>query len=41
MGAHDIALSSGQDTKPFFYINIADIDIIETEVSYIACKYRN
>ncbi|XP_072013324.1 DENN domain-containing protein 11-like [Amphiura filiformis] len=37
LGAHDIALSSGTETKPFFYINIADIDMLESEVSYIAC----
>lgn len=27
------------ESKPFFYVNVADIEILETEVSYVACKY--
>lgn len=25
------------ESKPFFYINVADIEVLETEVSYVAC----
>lgn len=27
------------ESKPFFYVNVADIEMLETEVSYVACKY--
>lgn len=30
-----------RDTQPHFYVNVADIDILETELSYIACKYNS
>lgn len=26
------------ELKPFFYINVADISALETEVSYVACE---
>jgi len=25
--------------KPHFYVNVADIETLESEVSYIACMY--
>lgn len=25
------------ESKPFFYVNVADIEMLETEVSYVAC----
>uniref|UniRef100_A0A8C3RXD0 DENN domain-containing protein 11 n=1 Tax=Chelydra serpentina TaxID=8475 RepID=A0A8C3RXD0_CHESE len=28
------------ESKPFFYVNVADIEMLETEVSYVACKYN-
>ena len=31
-------LESG-DIQPHFYINVADIPTLETELSYIACKF--
>lgn len=27
------------ESKPFFYVNVADIEMLKTEVSYVACKY--
>lgn len=29
------------ESKPFFYVNVADIEMLETEVSYVACKYNS
>ncbi|XP_071785240.1 DENN domain-containing protein 11-like [Asterias amurensis] len=37
LGQYDVFISSAMDHKPFFYINVADIDTLETEVSYVAC----
>ncbi|XP_038067957.1 DENN domain-containing protein 11-like [Patiria miniata] len=37
LGQHEVFISAATEYKPFFYINVADIDTIETEVSYIAC----
>lgn len=28
------------ESKPFFYVNVADIESLEVEVSYVACEYR-
>nr|XP_010338695.2 DENN domain-containing protein 11 isoform X1 [Saimiri boliviensis boliviensis] len=27
------------ESKPFFYVNVADIESLEVEVSYVACEY--
>ena len=27
------------ESKPFFYVNVADIQSLEVEVSYVACEY--
>lgn len=27
------------ESKPFFYVNVADIETLEVEVSYVACEY--
>eukprot|EP00057_Strongylocentrotus_purpuratus_P031656 XP_785244.2 PREDICTED: protein LCHN [Strongylocentrotus purpuratus] len=37
MSHHDIILNSAIEQKPYFYVNIADIDTLESEMSYIAC----
>lgn len=26
------------ESKPFFYVNVADIESLEVEVSYVACE---
>lgn len=31
--------SSVPELRPFFYINVADINVLATEVSYIACEW--
>jgi len=36
---HDIP-GLGHEMKPHFYVNVADIETLESEVTYIACKYR-
>ena len=28
------------ELRPFFYINIADITTLETEMSYVACEWK-
>ena len=28
----------GREVKPHFYVNVADIETLESEVAYIACK---
>jgi len=30
-----------REAQPHFYINVADIDNLESEVSYIACQWQN
>ncbi|XP_041457578.1 DENN domain-containing protein 11-like [Lytechinus variegatus] len=37
MSHHDVILNSAIEQKPYFYVNIADIDTLESEMSYIAC----
>ncbi|XP_071505439.1 DENN domain-containing protein 11-like [Diadema antillarum] len=37
MSQHDVILNSAIELKPYFYVNIADIDTLESEMSYIAC----
>ena len=39
LGNHDMRGLVNQEVTPHFYINIADIEALETEVAYIACKY--
>lgn len=29
----------GHDVVPHFYVNVADIETLETELAYIACMY--
>ncbi|XP_071174373.1 DENN domain-containing protein 11-like [Mytilus edulis] len=36
LGNHDIG-GLGHEMKPHFYVNVADIETLESEVSYIAC----
>lgn len=31
--------STVPESKPFFYVNVADIESLEVEVSYVACEY--
>ena len=39
LGAHTLGSQlTEREIKPQFYVNIADIDMLETEMSYIACK---
>jgi hypothetical protein len=35
---HDLR-GLGRRYKPQFYVNVADIETLESEVMYIACKY--
>ncbi|XP_064599038.1 DENN domain-containing protein 11-like isoform X2 [Liolophura sinensis] len=37
LGNHDIEGLGSQSIKPHFYINVADIETLESEVAYIAC----
>ncbi|XP_022110529.1 protein LCHN-like [Acanthaster planci] len=37
LGQHEIFISTATEYKPFFYINVVDIEALESEVSYIAC----
>ncbi|XP_064641137.1 DENN domain-containing protein 11-like isoform X2 [Lineus longissimus] len=38
LGNHSMPeMMSGREPKPFFYVNVADIETLESEVSYIAC----
>lgn len=37
LGNHDMRGLVNQEVTPHFYINIADIEALETEVAYIAC----
>jgi len=36
---HDLR-GLGRKIKPHFYVNVADIETLESEVTYIACKYE-
>ncbi len=37
---HNLEHSLGQrEITPHFYVNVADIETLETELSYVACKY--
>lgn len=40
LGQYEVELETSPELKPYFYINIADIDSVESEVSYVACKYH-
>ncbi|XP_074644724.1 DENN domain-containing protein 11-like isoform X2 [Tubulanus polymorphus] len=37
LGNHSVMELSGRECKPHFYVNVADIETLETEMSYIAC----
>ena len=37
LAKHDLA-GIGNKEKPHFYVNVADIETLESEISYIACK---
>ena len=41
MSQHDVVLNSAIEHKPYFYVNIADIDTLESEMSYVACEYHS
>ncbi|XP_070574662.1 DENN domain-containing protein 11-like [Ptychodera flava] len=38
LGQHNVMIQpSGKDIKPHFYVNIADIENLQTELAYVAC----
>lgn len=39
LGQYEVELDTTPELKPFFYINIADIENLESELSYVACEF--
>ncbi|XP_076449359.1 DENN domain-containing protein 11-like [Babylonia areolata] len=37
LGSHNVHDLGNRDLRPYFYINVADIETLEDEISYIAC----
>lgn len=37
LGNHEVG-KLGHEVQPHFYVNVADIETLESEVAYIACR---